>query len=155
MFNCLKCNEDRYIFYEEAIYICKDCNKIFRICCDCNIQDIRISNFNSIKKKYYKLFRFIINYKNYIKRLLKKKSIDNDCINLILNYCDKQYYFDLKNGITNINKFKYELLNIYSYGLQLIQDDYSNQFHTNPIFYCSECLKKYDYFSFRDYKLKE
>lgn len=45
------------------------------------------------------------------------------------------------------------IFNISPFGLQLKDDVLSNEFDSNPIFYCSDCLRKYDYYCLCSNKL--
>ena len=60
MFQCMKCNNNKYLKYEEYLYHCNDCNKMVRLCCDCEINGVGPDNLPELKHCFTKLFRFII-----------------------------------------------------------------------------------------------
>ena len=153
MFTCRKCNEDRHLKFEEYTYICKDCNKNFKICCDCFMVNYNIDNLNILKKKLDTLFRYIIDLTTYLNRIIKKKKIPSDIGIRIEEYMSEKYLYTRYNKKYNFSKFNYDIQYITPFGLQLKADDLSNEFYSNPIFYCSNCLQKYDYYCLFSNKL--
>ena len=145
MFQCMKCNDDRYLKYEEHLYICKDCNKIVRLCCDCEITGFNQDNLQELKFSFTKLFRFIINIDYYLNQLY---IFPSDILNNIKKYLPSTilYYSVTDNKNVYITNLPNDILYIKPFGLQLKNDDNSNEFYSTPIFYCINCTKKYNYF---------
>lgn len=153
MFTCRKCNQNRYLKFEEYIYICKDCNKNFQICCDCFMENYSINNLNILKKKLDTLFRYIIDLTTYLNKIMKQKKISSGISIRIKEYISEKYLYTRNNKKYNFNKFNYDIQYISPFGLQLKGDDSTNEFYSNPIFYCNNCLQKYDYYCLFSNKL--
>ena len=152
MFQCMKCNENKYLNYEEYLYICKDCNKLFRLCCDCEITGFNQDNLTELKYFFTNIFRFIINIDDYLNKLY---NFPSDILNIIKNNLPGNilYYSIQDNKNYYIKKFPNDILYIKPFGLQIKNDDNSNEFHSTPIFYCVNCIKKYNYFCLHKKKL--
>ena len=150
MFSCLKCQENRYLNYEEYIYKCNDCKKIYHICCDCNMDFYKLNNLSILKKKFYKIFRYIIDIKLYINKIIKYNKLPLDIIDLIMKYIpyNYQYYSISSEKTILLNKIGNELQYIEPYGLQIKSDTNKNEFYSMPIFFCNRCLDNYNYFDF-------
>jgi len=110
------------------------------------------NNILILKTKFPQLFRYLFNIKNYIFKYLKILNFNYDIIYKIMNYIDNKYIYsvDFDKLIKNI---PHDLQYIPYSGLQLINDDHTNEFYTNPIFCCFNCLKKYNYYCFNLNKL--
>ena len=56
--------------------------------------------------------------------------------------------------INNGKLLKYSIESIVKYVSEIfIFDDSTNEFYSNPIFYCNNCLQKYDYYCLFSNKL--
>ena len=152
MFQCMKCKYDRYLKYEEYLYICKDCKKKVRLCNDCEITGFNQDNLQELKCSFTKLFRFIINIDSYLKQLYHFPSSILDNIKKYLP-SNILYYSIQDNKNYYINDFPNDILYIKPFGLQLLHDDNSNDFYSTPIFYCVKCAKKYNYYCLHRKKL--
>lgn len=152
MFQCMKCNDNKYLKYEEYLYCCKDCNKMVRLCCDCEITDIGKDNLPELKQSFTKLFRFIIDIDNILNRL---HNFPIDILNNIKKYLPGNilYYSIHDNKNYYITNFPNDILYIKPFGLQLKNDDNSKEFYSTPIFYCIKCSEKYNYFCLNRLKL--
>lgn len=148
MFSCLKCQENRYLNYEEYIYTCNDCKKLYHICCDCNMDFYKFNNLSILKKKFYKLFRYIINIKFYINKIIEFNKLPLDISDIIIKYIpfNYQYYSISCDKTILFNKITNELQYIEPYGLQIKSDINKNEFYSIPIFFCITCLANYNYF---------
>ena len=152
MFKCIKCSENKYLNLEEYLYICKDCNKTFQFCTDCEIYSFNKNNLEELKFIFKKIFRFIINVNYYLNQIYL---LPIDLANNINKYLPGNilYYSIIDKKIYYFKDFPNEIIYIKPYGLQVKNDNNSNEFHTTPIFYCSKCVKKYDYFCLKYKKL--
>ena len=152
MFKCKKCNQTRYIGYEDIIYKCSDCNHFLRICCDCIAEQHKTNNLEILKNKFSHLFRHIVDFKNTINKIFHKTKLPINLKSTIHNYLHFRYMDKLKNQY--FNKLNFDIQYISPYGLQIKQDDNSDEYYSKPVFYCISCLKKYNYYSMDNILIK-
>ena len=152
MFKCQKCNEKSYSRYEEYIYVCQDCKKTVRICCDCFGINYQHDNNEIMKNKFHYLFKYIIDLKYCLKLVEKNKNISKDIINIIWQYIHLRY--SCNKTLYSFNNFEDGLKYIIPFGLQLKEDDEISDHYSFPIFYCNECVNKYSYYCAKSNKLK-
>ena len=153
MFKCQKCHEISYSRYEEYIYVCQDCKRFFRICCDCFGINYHQNNISILKEKFHYLFKYIVDRKYYLQLVKKDKKISKDIINIIWKYIDTRYICN--KSLYSFNNFQGGLNYIIPFGLQLTEDDESSDHYSFPIFYCNNCANKYEYYCAKYNKLKK
>lgn len=145
MFQCIKCNENKYLHYEEYLYICQDCHNMVRLCCDCEINGFNQDNLSELKYYFTKIFRFIIYLDDFLNQIYH---FPTDILNHIKKYFPGTILYhsiqDNKNYYSK--KIPNDIVYIKPFGLQIKNDDNSNEFYSTPIFYCLNCIKKYNYF---------
>ena len=152
MFKCQKCNEERYMVYEESIYKCMRCKYLLRICCDCVIEQQKNNNLEILKNELSHLFKHIIDIKIIISKIIQKKKLPPIINIIVLKYLNFRY-IDILNKSYYSNKINYNVQYINPFGLQLKNDDGKLEYYSNPVFCCIECLKKYNYYSIEYNKL--
>jgi len=110
----------------------------------------KFNNLSILKKKFYKIFRYIIDIKLYINKIIKYNKLPLDILDLIIKYIpyNYQYYSISSEKTILLNKIGNELQYIEPYGLQIKSDTNKNEFYSMPIFFCNRCLDNYNYFDF-------
>ena len=151
MFKCQKCNEERYLKYEEYIFKCINCQYLLRICCDCYVEQYKLNNLTILKKKMNYLLKHIIDIKTITKKIFHKK-LPERIQNIILEYLNFQY-IDILNNEYYSSKIDYNIQYINPFGLQINGDNGRFEYYSTPIFYCLKCLKKYQYYCLKNNKL--
>ena len=152
MFKCRKCNEERYQKYEENLFKCENCNCLIRICCDCAVEQYKNNNLEIIKNELGILLNHVLDIKIIIKKILCIKKITDKITGIIMKYLNFRY-IDTLNSKYYSNKIDYNIQYIKPFGLQLKEDDNSMEYYSTPIFYCLECLPKYNYYCLKYNKL--